>query len=189
MSTAEQIIDPEWHNVFREESRAEERLEDALGQIPIFGLLSPRELQLVGRIVHIRTFKPGETIIHRGVEQSGLYLIRSGAVNIVRRTAAGESEVVGTLYPPELLGEFALLDGTPRSSSIVAAETSQLIGFFKPDLMDILVTKPALGCKILLRLAEEMNRSLRKDYGRLREVGFPFPDEVEQEAGIDPTAS
>jgi CRP-like cAMP-binding protein len=188
MSTADQIIDPEWHNVFREEHQAEERLEDALGRIPIFGLLSPRELRLVGRIVHIRTFKKGETIIRRGVEQSGLYLIRTGSVHIVRRTMEGEREVVGTLYSPELLGEFALLDGTPRSSSIVAAETVQLIGFFKPDLMDILVTKPALGCKILLRLAEEMNRSLRKDYGRLQEAGFPFPEEVEQAPGIDPTA-
>lgn len=189
MSTVKEIIDPEWHNVFREESHAEERLEDALGRIPIFGLLSPRELHLVGRIVHIRTFKTGETIIRRGVEQSGLYLIRTGSVHIVRRTIEGESEVVGTLYPPELLGEFALLDGTPRSSSIVAVETSQLIGFFKPDLMDILVTKPALGCKILLRLAEEMNRSLSQDYRRLREAGFPFPEKTEQETGIDPTAS
>lgn len=189
MNTADQIIDPEWHNIFREESHPEERLEEALGRIPVFGLLSPRELRLVGRIVHIRTFKAGETIIRRGVQQSGLYLVRTGAVHIVRRTREGGSDVVGTLYPPELLGEFALLDGTPRSSSIVAAETSQLIGFFKPDLMDILVTKPALGCKILLRLAEEMNRSLRKDYGRLQEAGFPFADEVETETGIDPTAS
>ena len=189
MSTVDQIVDPEWHNFFREEHRAEERLEDALGQIPIFGLLSPRELRLVGSIVHIRTFKKGETIIRRGAEQSGLYLIRTGSVHIVRHLTEGEHEVVGTLYPSELLGEFALLDGSPRSSSIVAAEMSELIGFFKPDLMDILVTNPALGCKILLRLTEEMNRSLRKDYGRLREAGFPFPAEVEQEVGMDPMAS
>ena len=160
MNYAEHMIDPEWHNVFREESHTEERLEDALDSISIFGLLSPEELHLVGSIVHIRTFKVGETVIRRGAEQSGLYLIRTGAVNIVRRTVDGEYEVVGTLYPPELLGEFALLDSTPRSTSVVAVEISQVIGFFKPDLMDVLVTKPALGCKILLRLAEEMNRTL-----------------------------
>ncbi len=189
MNDAEHMIDPEWHNVFREESDAEESLEDALDRIPIFGLLSPEELHLVSRIVHIRTFKAGEMIIRRGAEQSGLYLIRTGAVNIVRRTVDGENEVVGTLHPPELLGEFALLDSTPRSSSIVAAQISQVIGFFKPDLMDILVTKPALGCKILLRLAEEMNHTLSKDYGRLQAAGFPFSQDGEQEVGIDPMAS
>lgn len=189
MHLTQQIIDPEWDNVFREDIYAEERLEAALGRIPIFGLLSPRELRLVGSIVHIRTFKRGEIILHRGVEQSGLYLIRSGSMHIVRRNSEGEDVVVGTLYPFDLLGEFALLDSTPRSSSVVAAETSQLIGFFKPDLMDILVTKPALGCKILLRLAEEMNRTLRQDYGRLREAGFPFPEEERPGAEIDPTAA
>jgi hypothetical protein len=64
-----------------------------------------------------------------------------------------------------------------------------VVGFFKPDLMDILVTKPALGCKILLRLAEEMNRTLSKDYGRLQAAGFPFSQDREQEARIDPMAS
>ena len=188
MHSTHQVINPEWDNIFRKDIHAEERLEDALGRIPIFGLLSPRELRLVGSIVHVRTFRRGEIILHRGVEQSGLYLIRTGSMHIVRRNAEGEDIVTGTLYPSDLLGEFALLDSTPRSSSVVAAETSQLIGFFKPDLMDILVTKPALGCKILLRLAEETNRTLRQDYGRLREAGFPFPEEERNSAGIDPTA-
>ncbi|MBN62931.1 MAG: hypothetical protein CME20_16375, partial [Gemmatimonadetes bacterium] len=70
MHSTHQITDPEWDNVFREDIYAEERLEVALGRIPIFGLLSPRELRLVGSIVHIRTFKRGEIILHRGVEQS-----------------------------------------------------------------------------------------------------------------------
>ena len=82
--------------------------------------------------------------------------------------------MVGTLYSPELISEFALLDDSPRSSSLIAAESSELIGFFKPDLMDILVTNPELGCKILLRMSEEMARSLQRDYTRLCTMGFPF---------------
>jgi len=38
-----------------------------------------------------------------------------------------------------------------------------------------------------LRLAEEMSRSLNKDYSRLREAGFPFISEGGEEAGIGPT--
>ena len=46
----------------------------------------------------------------------------------------------------------------------------------KRDLMDILVTNPQLGCKILLRLAEEMSKSLQKDYRKLRETKIPLED-------------
>jgi CRP-like cAMP-binding protein len=139
--------------------------------------------------VHLREYKAGETVIRRGVAQSGFYMIRSGSVHIVRRGLDGTGKVVGTLYPPELLGEFALLDDSPRSSTIVAAEPSELIGFFKPDLMDILITKPALGCKILLRLSEKMAHTLRVDYARLLALGFPLPESAGSVAEMDPTAS
>ena len=186
---SKEVIDPEWDNVFRKTDEVEEPLVEVLGHIPIFSLLSPRELQRIARAVHVRRYDPGEVVVRRGVAQSGFYMVHSGSVDIVRLGRSGKSEVVGTLYPPELLGEFSLLDDSPRSSSIVAAEDNELIGFFKPDLMDILVTRPQMGCKILLRLAEEMAHILRGDYTKLLDMGFPFVEVEEGGVEMDPTAS
>jgi len=174
----EEIIDPEWSTFFFDEEGQIGSLEQSLGRIPIFSLLAERELVQLARIVHIRRFKPGETIIYRRVEQSGFYLVRSGSVHIVRYNFDQSRTVVGTLGPNELLGEFALLDSTPRTSSIVSAEHSELIGFFKPDLVEVLATDPEMGCKIVLRLAEEMSRSLNVDYNKLRALGYPFTDDM-----------
>ena len=187
MTAAPRTIDPEWETFFSPKSATRtEPLERMLGRIAIFSLLRAKELRLLARLVHVREFERGEVVIQRGVQQSGLYLIRSGSVNIVRERAGG-AEVVGTLGPPELLGEFALLDESPRSTSVVAAENSELIGFFKPDLMDILATNPEMGCMILLRLGEQMTATLNKDYRRLREMGWPF-DGRREDSGMDPTA-
>jgi len=186
----DEIIDPECANLFQREVDGERGVEEELREVPIFGLLSRKERQMLARIVHLRRYAAGETVIHWGVPQSGFYLIRSGKVEIVRLDLDGNGEVVDSLGPGELIGEFALLDDTPRSSSIVAAEPSELIGFFKPDLMGILSTTPAMGCKILLRLAEEMGRSLKRDYEKLRRSGYPFPEEREQtlETDLIPTS-
>ena len=189
-SKASQIIDAEWANVFRNEITHEETVEGALRRIKIFSLLSDRELSRLARIVHVRHYLPGETVMHRGVEQSGFYMVLRGSVDIVRDRLDGPRQVVANLGAHQLLGEFALLDSTPRNSSIVAAESSQLIGFFKPDLMEILTTNPVLGCKILLRLAEEMSRSLATDYQMLRDQGYPFPESADADALLkqaDPT--
>ena len=175
-SKVKSIVDPEWANVFREEISHEETIDEALRRIKIFSLLSDRELARLAGIVHVRNYVAGETVMHRGVEQSGFYMILRGSVDIVRESLDGSRQVVGNLGAYELLGEFALLDSTPRTSSIVAAESSLLIGFFKPDLMEILATNPVLGCKILLRLAEEMSRGLAADYEKLRSQGYPFPE-------------
>ena len=183
-------IDPEWENFFSPEKIEEsESLELALSQIPVFGLVIEKNLTKLARLVHVREFETGETIIRRGVNQSGFYLIRTGSANIVRERPDGTTSVVAVLRPPELIGEFALLDDSPRSTSVVAAEPSELIGFFKPDLMDIIATNPGMGCKILLRLAEELSHSLGVDYQRLREMGYPWDDQAEGQEGLDPTAA
>jgi len=180
----ERVIDPEWENFFSAKAlRKQESLQKFLGRVSVFSLLRARELRTLARIVHVRDFARGEVVIPRGVQQSGLYLVRHGSVHIVREGG----DVVATLGPDQLLGEFALLDETPRSTSVVAAEKSELIGFFKPDLTDILSTDPAMGCMILLRLGEDMTATLNKDYKRLRDLGWPHlkgPDDA-----MDPTTA
>jgi CRP-like cAMP-binding protein len=189
-SPQQTVIDPEWENLFTETKAdtGKESLVRILGTIPILSLLRASELKLLSRIIHTRAFDPGETVIQRGARQSGFYLVRTGSVNIVRSTADGP-RIVDTLRPPALLGEFSLVDDTPRSTSIVAAERSELIGFFKPDLMDVLVTKPGMGCAILLRLAEEMSRNLNSDYQKLIDLGYPFVEAEDTSAELDPTTS
>ena len=177
-------IDPEWDNVFRYVEEEATSVTDVLLHVPIFSLLTSRELQRVAQVMHLRKYVEGECVIRSGASQSGFYVIVKGSVNVVSRTGG----VVGTLYSPELIGEFALLDDSPRSSSLIAAESSELIGFFKPDLMDILVTNPELGCKILLRLSEEMACSLQRDYTRLCTMGFPFDSFGKEGMKMDPIA-
>ena len=170
-------VDPEWGNLFRHEITREESLQESLRRIPSFSLLDDDELGMLARIVYIRRFEAGETIVRRGAEQSGCYLIRSGSVDMVRYGVDERREVVGTLGVNEILGEFALLSSTPLALALVAAEPSELVGFFRLDLMKILETHPSMGCKILLRLTEDMTGRLQSDYAELRALGCRFLEE------------
>ena len=125
----EVIVDPEWENFFQERVRRRETLQHLLATIPVFSLLRAEELKRLASIVHVRQFKKGEIVIRRGVKLSGFYIVRQGSVNIVRNLDS-KPQVLARLRPPELIGEFAILDDNPRSTSIVAAESSELIGFF-----------------------------------------------------------
>ncbi|MDA0337443.1 MAG: cyclic nucleotide-binding domain-containing protein [bacterium] len=189
ISSGKHVVDPEWENLFSPQSTVKtQSLERLLGRVSIFSLLRARELRTLARMVHVREFSRGEVVIHRGVQQSGLYLVRTGSVHIVREGPEGKQRTVATLGIGELLGEFALLDDTPRSTSVIAAEKSELVGFFKPDLTDILATKPSMGCMILLRLGEDMTQTLNRDYANLRELGWPQIERPEGDT-IDPTTA
>jgi CRP-like cAMP-binding protein len=165
-------IDPEWANLYRPQAPRVRPLVEDLARLPVFSSLSAVELERVAGLVHLRQYAAGETVIRRGALQSGFYLVRSGAVRIVRQTAGGEPVEVDRLGPGELAGEFGLLDSAPRSSSLIAAESTELIGFFRPDLMSLMETHPDTGCRILLRLGEEMASRLRRDYTELRQRGL-----------------
>ncbi|NKB67973.1 MAG: cyclic nucleotide-binding domain-containing protein [Candidatus Latescibacteria bacterium] len=180
------FTDPEWENVFARAKPATP-LAEILARIPIFSLLSRRELQKLVKIVHIRRFLAGETVVQRAVEQSGFYLIRSGSVHILYPRPGRQETISHTLGAGQLLGDYGLLDSTPRTTTAVAAAPSQLIGFFKPDLMNILVTNPIMGCKILLRLSEEMATSLARDYAALQRLEHPAGDQAR--LADDPTLS
>lgn len=143
---------------------------DLLGELPLFELLTASELAKLEHIVHIRTFGPGETVIRAQAPRLGMYVIQSGSVHVVRRGVNDDPMIVGTLRPGELIGEFSLLDPSPRSSGIMAAEMSTLIGFFQPDLMSLIDTDPNIGFKILMPLTQMMAEQHRRDMQQLRRL-------------------
>ena len=171
MSTESPLVaDPEWTALYESNEGQSEELVSMLGRQPVFDNLTNRELKRVERIVHRRRFMTGEVVIQAWVPRSGLFVVENGSVNVVRQLSLGEEMVIGSLGAGELLGEFAILDDSPRSTSIVAAEPSDMIGFFRPDLMDLIETDPTLGFKILYRVSQIMSGRLFEVVETLRRV-------------------
>jgi len=160
--------DFEWNNL--DQNQSVRSVVDILGDLSLFELLTLSELQKLAHIVHLRTFGPGEIIIRAQAPRLGMYVIQSGAVHVVRRGHDQEPIIVGTLRPGELIGEFSLLDPSPRSSGMMAAEFSTLIGFFQPDLMSLIDTDPNIGFKILMPLTQMMAEQHRRDMNNLRRL-------------------
>ena len=176
------VADPEWVTLYESEEEETEEILSMLGRQPVFDHLTNRELRRVERIVHRRRFLTKEVVIQAWVPRSGLFVVESGSVHVVRQMSSGEEAVIGTLGPGELLGEFAILDDSPRSTSIVAAEPSNMIGFFRPDLMDLIDTDPSLGFKILYRVSQIMTLRLNEVVESLRKVRGALVDEAPQKA-------
>ena len=163
------LPDPEWAPTVEPGGIQEDELFDILAALPIFDTLTESEIREVERIVHRREFLKGEMVIRAWIPRSGLFVVLSGSVNVVRQ-AGDELMNIGTLEAGELLGEFAVLDDSPRSTHIIAAERSELIGFFRPGLMDLIETSPTCGFKILYRMSQIMSSRLVRVVEDLRHL-------------------
>ncbi len=133
----------------------------ALANVRIFSDLSWQEIKTIEQSIHVRQYAPNEPIFKQGDPGSGMYIIVHGSVAIYLEMVNEEPQKVAELAEGDFFGEMALLDESPRSAAAIAMETSQIIGFYRPDLMNLLKTKPALGSKILLSLSEVLVTRLR----------------------------
>jgi len=133
-----------------------------LSSVPIFSDLDGKELIEVEKIVHRRKYKKGEPIFRMGDPGLGMYIIVEGAVEIIEELEDEDCKHLVDLEKGAFFGDLALLDEAPRSASAIAKVDCDIIGFFRPDLLDLLYRKPHLGIKILWSLAKVIGERLRK---------------------------
>lgn len=164
-----------WENFFRKNDQDAE-VQEALRQTYVFQSLSKKELRFVTGTCHVRTFKRGEPIFRQGEVGIGMYILLRGSLEIyvdqfVEEDLPPRSHLVTRLKNGDFLGELSLVENNSRrSATAIAAEESVLIGFFKPDLFEILERQPATGVKILLRLSEVLGRRLKETTIKINEL-------------------
>ena len=170
MEDAVRQADEEWGSSLGAVEKQTENLAEVLGRVPVFAHLESDELRQVERIVHRRTYRPQETIVRQGAPGVGMYAIQSGAASVLLESEDGQVIRLAELSDGQFFGEMSLLDASPRSASVAASERTEVIGFFRVDLMEIIAESPRLGYKIVYRLTLLMAQRLRETLLEFREA-------------------
>jgi len=124
-----------------------------LKQAALFEDLKPGELHRLARIVHERSYRDGEYISEEGKPGAALFVLRSGAVEITRRTSGGEQLLLATLEPPASFDELAAVGEVARWNSARARGPTCLVALGRSDLDALGGHFPAMANKILKQLA------------------------------------
>jgi len=161
--------DPIWNAIDLKKKDDHQNIINILSQVPIFSELSDRQLKEVAKIVYRREYQQTEPIFRMGDPGLGMYIIITGRVEIVDDSDE-QSRRLAILDEGAFFGDLALLDESPRSASALALESCEIIGFFRPDLLDMLQRKPKLGIKILFNLAKVVGERLRQTNAQLTEL-------------------
>ena len=99
-----------------------------------------------------------------------MYIILSGDVDIVHQVEDGSMQKLAQLGAGDFFGEQALLDESPRTAAAIAASPCKAIGFFRPDLLELIESNPRLGLKIVMRLSQMISVRLRHTNRLLKEA-------------------
>jgi CRP-like cAMP-binding protein len=111
----------------------------------------------------LQEYGPGEVVFRQGDEGDRLYIVKSGALEVLASpTDAADPIPVAYLGPGEVLGELALLTGSPRSASARVPERAELFTVEKPVFLDLMKTLPAFARNLCLVLAKRLEATTLK---------------------------
>ncbi len=136
---------------------------DTITRTSIFAGLSREDLaRVAGKLDEVRV-AAGATIIQQAEAGDALYVVQTGAVEILHRDPAGDVERIAILGPRECFGEIAIFTGTPRSASVVALVETSLLRMSKQACEQLVGQCPPFSlhmCRMLSGRVVERGREL-----------------------------
>ena len=137
-------------------------------QVSIFSDLPEEDVRTLTSVAKRRTFRSGEVIFHREDPGQVLYMIKEGKVKICIISPDGQEISLAVLGKGEYFGEFALLDGLPRSSDAVALEKVECYTLQRSDFQNAILKNP----KIAILVLEALTKRLRKTDQMIEDLIF-----------------
>lgn len=129
-----------------------------LARVPLFTDLPESELRVLAESCRSRRFKAGEALFHEEDPGTGLFLLRSGRVSIVRIAPSGAETMLHIYRPGEGLGEMALVDGGPRSATAVALEPVEALFLHRDEFLALLERRPQVALAVLQKVSGLVRR-------------------------------
>lgn len=125
---------------------------DVLGALPLFSRLRKRQLRKLAGLAEFEQFARGDVIIQAGDAPDAFYLIVSGRARVLGTPRAR------LLRTGDYFGEMGLIDGAPRSATIVAVGDLQAMKLPRRPFLKLLEQEPGIAVTMLAELAGRVRR-------------------------------
>ena len=124
-----------------------------LGKLELFRRCRQRELRLLASIAEDVRFKPGAVVCEEGRFGYECFVIASGEAEV--RVGDLPVAVVG---PGDVVGEMAIVDGGPRTATVVALTDVHAFSIEKRRFDHLLECAPAIARAMLRQLSTRLRR-------------------------------
>lgn len=112
------------------------------------------DLQMLARRgIPLRRYDAGERIFLEDDIGTAMYVVRSGAVDVI--TFGTVLERVG---PGGMFGEMALMNDAPRAAAALASEPTEVAVIDKPTFLTLIAEEPEFALQIMQVMAERVRR-------------------------------
>ena len=96
-----------------------------------------------------RSLQAPATIVHHQEPSTDVYFLVEGRARVIIYSPAGRAVAYRDLLPGQIFGEYAALDGKPRSAAVEAIEDCLVAVLKAKDFRDLLVAQSSVSLALL----------------------------------------
>ena len=156
-----------------------------LRNVPLFSGLDESELQRLSQVAVRRRAGRNEQVVRAGEDAESLIVLLTGRAKVTNFDEEGREIILAWLGPGEFFGEMGLIDGSPRSASVVAVEPCELLSIGKTEFQRCMQDNFQVAQKlmqILVRRLREADRNIESlalldVYGRVARLLLDLSEE------------
>lgn len=132
--------------------------QDLLRNVPLFASCAPSDLAALASVATEADFPAGRSIVRQGDPGSGLFVVLSGAVRVVR-----DGATLAELGPGQWFGELAVLDRGPRTAAVITEVPTRCLAVAAWDAERLMLERPSLAVAVARAMAERL-RDVLEDH-------------------------
>lgn len=130
---------------------------------PIFRTLAPEERDIVLQVAEFEIHERGYTILRQGNEKpSGLWMIRSGACEVVSDVYQGAEQQMALLSDGAIFGEISFFDPGLHSATVRVVEPAEVMHLSLESFERLSLSHPGIAFKLLRNLGRVISQKLRR---------------------------
>ena len=150
-----------------ESAEVAEELSTLLGRAPLFSEFTRDDVTHLAEYMGVYRAQTGETIIREGEVGDYMLLIIRGEVDILKRGFAREQQHMTTVGAGTTIGEMSMIDGEPRFATCRTTQATTFAVLTRDNMAKIILERPQLGSKILVKLVTMLSARLRQTSAKL----------------------
>ncbi len=133
-----------------------------LRNLPLFSGLTEVELEKIAKVAERKRVERGASIVRAGDSTDSLYILLTGRAKVTNTDEEGKEIILAWLESGEFFGEMGLIDGSPRSASVVAVEPCELLSLSKAEFQRCMRDNFQVAQRLMQILVRRLREADRK---------------------------
>lgn len=127
-----------------------------LKSMDIFSVMSEYELDNITRGMQRSEYKKKDILLAEGEIGTKLFILESGRAKVIVTDDHDSELILYTLEPGAVIGDISVLDGSPRSATVVATEPTVAYSVAKDAFLQLVRDNPDLALLIIQSLTQRL---------------------------------